>query len=217
MEPYVLKSCDAKDKDLQIATMATKEWYNFILSSVIYEPDMDNLIPCRVELRSPLNDWMKTWSLARMKGLSSESCSFLWQLIHQLLPVRERLEKILPTVDSPSCQDCGAIDTHLHALLICPSSSPVSNWMMTGLQKFTNNLTAEKVLLLDFTLSEALPHGELPLVWFTAEVLRRLWRCRRDGRICRLYEVRAEMEAATNLVRRSKFGSMAPVLDEMMD
>ena len=89
--------------------------------------------------------------------------------------------------------------------------------MMTGLQKFTNNLTAEKVLLLDFTLSEALPHGELPLVWFTAEVLWRIWRCRRDGRICRLYEVRAEIEAATNLVRRSKFGNMALVLDEMVD
>ena len=42
----IIKAAD--NKDLPIATMATKEWYNFILSSVIYEPDTDNLIPCRV-------------------------------------------------------------------------------------------------------------------------------------------------------------------------
>ena len=45
----IIKAAD--NKDLPIATMATKEWYNFILSSVIYEPDADNLIPCRVELK----------------------------------------------------------------------------------------------------------------------------------------------------------------------
>ena len=213
----IIKS--AINKNLPIATMITKDWYNFVLSSILHEPDTDTLIPCRVELRFPQNDWTKTWSLARMKGLSSDSCSFLWQLLHQLLPVRERLERILPTVDSPICQVCGTgdTDTLLHALFLCPSSSPVSNWLMTGLQKFTNDLTAEKVLVLDFSLSEVLPHQELPLVWLTAEVLRRLWRCRRDGRACRLYEMRAELEAAVNLIRRTKYDGMAPVLDTMLE
>ena len=65
-------------------------------------------------------------------------------------------------------------------------------------------------------MSGTLPHQELPLVWFTAEVLQRLWRRRRDGRVCRLYEVRAELEAAVNLVRRSKYEAMATFLDLMI-
>ena len=66
-------------------------------------------------------------------------------------------------------------------------------------------------------MNGTLPHQELPLVWFTAEVLQRLWRRRRDGRVCRLYEVRAELEAAVNLVRRSKYEAMAAILDLMID
>ena len=133
-------------------------------------------------------------------------------MLHQLLPVRERLERILPNVNSSTCQVCdtGAVDTLTHALATCPSSSEVFNWMAEGLERFTTGLTREKVLLLDFTM-------ELPLVWFTAEVLQRLWRRRRDGRVCRLYEVRAELEAAVNLVRRSKYEAMAAILDLMID
>ena len=88
---------------------------------------------------------------------------------------------------------------------------------MSGLRRYTMDLTAEKMLLLDFTPRDVLPHDELPLVWFTAEVLQRLWKRRRDGRACRLYEMRAEMEAAVNLMRRTKFSDMAPVLDAMME
>ena len=88
--------------------------------------------------------------------------------------------------------------------------------MLDGLKEFSTDLTREKVLLLDFTVSGNLPYEELPLVWFTAEVLQRLWRRRRDGRVCRLYEVRAELEAAVNMVRRSKYGDIAVTLDLMM-
>ena len=209
----------ANNKNLPVASMKTKDWYQFILSSILHEPDTDTLIPCRVELRFPQNDWMKTWALARLRGLSSVSCSFLWQLIHQLLPVRERLERILPTVDSATCQVCdtGERDSLLHALVLCPNSSAISNWLMSGLRRYTMDLTAEKMLLLDFAPRDVLPHEELPLVWFTAEVLQRLWKRRRDGRACRLYEMRAEMEAAVNLMRRTKFSAMAPVLDAMME
>ena len=190
----------------------------YILLSLLHEPGTETLIPCRVEIRNPLHDWSKAWSLARLKGLSSESSSILWQLLQQLLPVRERLERILPNVNSSTCQACdtGAVDTLSHALATCPASSEVFNWMLDGLKEFTTDLTTEKVQLLDFTMSGHLPHEELPLVWFTAEVLQRLWRRRRDGRVCRLYEVRAELEAAVNMVRRSKYGDIAVILDLMM-
>ena len=208
----------AISKNMLVGTMLTKDWYDFILSSLLYEPGTESLIPCRVEIRNPLNDWSKSWSLARLKGLSSDSSTFLWQLLHQLLLVRERLERFLPNVNSSACQACdtGAVDTLSHALVTCPSSSEVFNWMLDGLKEFTTDLTAEKVLLLDFTASGHLPHEDLPLVWFTAEVLQRLWRRRRDGRVCRLYEVRAELEAAVNMVRRSQYSDIAVILDLML-
>ena len=43
--------------------------------------------------------------------------------------------------------------------------------MMGGLNRFAASLTVEKVLVLDVTPSEPLPHEELPLVWFAAETL----------------------------------------------
>ena len=87
---------------------------------------------------------------------------------------------------------------------------------MDGLGNYSDSLTVEKVLLLDFTLSEPLPHVELPLVRFTAEVLKRIWKCRREGKICRLAEIKAELDAAVNLILRSKYGDMVPILKQMI-
>ena len=64
-----------------------------------------------------------------------------------------------------------------------------------------------------------LPYEHLPLVWFTAEVLRRVWRRRRDGKQCSLFQIRpirAELEAEVNIVRHSRFREMAVILDLMM-
>ena len=93
---------------------------------------------------------------------------------------------------------------------ISQSPSACNYWISTAV--------GVSVSLTDKSLcAAALPHDELPLVWFTAEVLKRLWKRRRDGKVCRLFEVRAELEAAVNLVRRTKFGIMAPLLDSMME
>ena len=73
-----------------------------------------------------------------------------------------------------------------------------------------------KLLLLDLEPDNVLPFGHLPLVWFTAEVLRRVWRRRRDGRQCSLFLIRAELEAEVNIVRHSRYQEMVLVLDIMM-
>ena len=62
-----------------------------------------------------------------------------------------------------------------------------------------------------------LPFGHLPLVWYTAEVLRRVWRRRRDGKQCNLFLIRAELEAEVNLVRHSRYGDMTAIIDLMME
>ena len=208
----------AIDNNLKIEIMTSKDWYNFILSSILIEPGQDMLVPCRSEILFPDNDWQKSWSLARMKGLSSDSLSFLWLMLHGLLPTRDRLNRILPTVTSATCRHCdtGQDDSPKHALALCSASSPVFNWMFAGISMFDSTVTVDKLLLLDITPDNPLPHDELPLVWFIAQVLRRLWRHRRDGRQCRLFDIRAELEAEVNLVSKSRYSDMVVILNQMM-
>ena len=88
--------------------------------------------------------------------------------------------------------------------------------MMGGLRKFNSSLSVNKLLLLDLEPDNVLPYGYLPLVWFTAEVLRRVWRRRRDGRQCSLFLIRAELEAEVNIVRHSWYEEMTVTLEQMM-
>ena len=203
-------------KNLAIESMSSKEWYEFILSSLLKEPDQDSLLPCRTELMHPSNDWDKTWSLARLKGLSSESTTFLWLMLHRLLPTRDRLHRILPTVPNATCQECDEQDSLRHALTECRATRPVFDWMMNALAQFDSSLTADKMLLLNIEQDHILPYSHLPLVWFIAEVWRRVWKLRRDNKQCHLFRIRAEIESEINTVRRSRYSDMAVILDLMV-
>ena len=217
VETYnTIKRAVSEGKD--VVTMTGKEWYNFILGSVIEEEEGE-LIPCKAELMFPLHDWTRTWSLARLRGLSSNSMTFLFQMLHQILPCRERLARILPRVETNICRVCnaGESDSLLHSLSTCEGSRETFNWMLTGLNKVCEDVTPPKVLLLDFSPSVPLPFNDLPIVWFSAEVLRRIFACRREEKRSRLYLVRAEMEAEVNMLRRSKYSDMADIIDMMMD
>ena len=211
-----IKRAVAEGKD--VVKMTGKEWYSFVLSSVIEEEEGE-LIPCKAELMYPLHDWSRTWSLARLSGLSSNSMTFLFQMLHQILPCRERLARILPRVENNICRVCnaGESDSQLHSLSACDGSRETFNWMLAGLNKVCENVTPPRVLLLDFSPSVPLPFHDLPVVWFCAEVLRRIFAYRREEKRCRLYVVRAEMEAEVNMLRRSKYSEMAVVIDTMMD
>ena len=70
----IIKRAVLEGKEME--AMSGKDWYQFILKSVIEEEE-GQLIPCRVELLYPLHYWTRSWARARMKGLSSESMTFL--------------------------------------------------------------------------------------------------------------------------------------------
>ena len=88
---------------------------------------------------------------------------------------------------------------------------------MGGLNRFAAGLTVEKILVLDVTPNEPLPHNELPLIWFMAEILQRIWRCRKYGKVCHLETVRAQLANAVELITRSNYSDMVPILHLMMD
>ena len=60
---------------------------------------------CRVETLFPDYDWPKAFSLTRLRSLSSETRSFSFKFVHQLLPFNARLSQLLPN-NVPTCSLC---------------------------------------------------------------------------------------------------------------
>ena len=73
--------------------MPLKQLYQVLLEDYVTMREVDSQrewIPCRAE-RLHLNlAWDTTWRLARLPGLGSELVSFLYRLLHDLLPTKER-------------------------------------------------------------------------------------------------------------------------------
>ena len=84
-------------------------------------------IQCRVERASPLTDWERSWRLARLPGLGPENVSFLFKMLHDLLPTQERVARTKPRA-SPACQLPGCnsgIENRAHALIFCEGNNGV--------------------------------------------------------------------------------------------
>jgi hypothetical protein len=81
------------DTALNVATMSESQWYQLLLEDKVTMEVRDlqrQLIMCRVELGSPSTDWDVTWERVRLKGLGPNLTSFLFKIVHQLLPTQER-------------------------------------------------------------------------------------------------------------------------------
>ena len=97
---------------LNVATMTSSQWYSLLLEDNLTMSSPDENSPrqytaCRTELANPDNDWEQTWRLARLKGLGPDMTTFLWRLLHRLLPTQDRVSKIVRSQNSSShCQLC---------------------------------------------------------------------------------------------------------------
>ena len=81
--------------------MTEKQWYRFLIEQKVtmVQAGADvsqDLIPCRAELKDPELPWDSIWPSIRLPGLGSEITSFLFKILHNLLPTQERvLERAL--------------------------------------------------------------------------------------------------------------------------
>jgi hypothetical protein len=79
--------------------MTTKQWDQILLENrVLMQPGAAGarqvLLPVRVEQLVPEQDWPATWTLSRTKGLGSEQTTFLFKLLHQLIPTQDKINRI---------------------------------------------------------------------------------------------------------------------------
>ena len=161
-------------------------------------------IPCKAELASPTTDRDTTWQLVRLQGLGPEHTSFLWKLVHLLLPIKERIHRLSPTT-SPLCTMCN--DNMIESLHQTFNSYSHNNGagpaLVAVLRNYMPTINMEKIMRLEFNdLEEDM---EFPTVWFTAAFLLAIWEHRQSGTRIRCYEIRAEIEGKISLLRETRF------------
>ena len=168
-----------------------------------------HLIPCRTEVRNPGFDWESTWSKARMSGLGSELISFLFKVLHDLLPTQERIARTNPAVNG-DCKLCihNVKEDLVHALFRCPGNHGIVQSVLDCLPLLTG-VQDQDVLHLQIDLEDQL---QLPVVFVLAVAWSSIWESRRVGRRPELYKVRAELEARVSLLRETRRHAEAAVI-----
>ena len=193
---------------LNVTTMSIKQWSQLLVEDNVTMATLpDNTmeyIPCKAELVNPSTDWKTSWHLARLRGLGPDHTTFLWKVLHLLLPVKERLHRI--SINTPPyCQLCNQneIETMSHTFITCTFNMGAGQALVDALRNTMPNINMEKILHLEFyELDEDM---EFPVVWFTAAFLFAIWERRSNATRIRKYEIRAEIEGKVSLLRETRF------------
>ena len=172
-------------------------------------------IKSRAELCCPGNDWETTWRRARLKGLGSAATSFLWKLIHQLLPTEDRLARILPNSE-PNCKLCTVqIQADpVHSFFQCDSTREMGTKLLSTIAVYDPLVTPSKLLRLEFETETAM---EMPLVWVTAQSLLYMWGVRCSGKIVNSNLTKASLESKISLLRETRFRNEYTLIKEVVE
>ena len=198
--------------------MSEKEWYTLLLENNITKElvgGREEYIKCRVERASRDTDWVNSWRLARLPGLGPDNISFLFRLLHQLLPTKERIARTKPNAN-PECRahgcQAGVVEDLSHALIYCHANDGVGLKLLDGLRDAQHDLQADAALRLEFQVGIEL---ELPVVWLSSCILRIIWNMRQTNTRIRHYLIRSQLEAEINLLRETRFYTSVPRIVEL--
>jgi hypothetical protein len=204
---------------LNVTTMTTAQWYRVLVEKEVtmVEGNDSNMeyIRCRAELASPVTDWEASWRRARIKGLGSEATSFLWKLMHRLLPTEQRIARILPN-SSENCKYCPMQTPAdlVHSFFNCVKTRVVGRSLLTALRQHDPSVTPSGLLRLEFQEEGDM---ERPLVWMTAHILNYMWITRTNGRVVDLVLTRAMLESKINLLRETRYSNEVNLLVEIFN
>ena len=214
----------AIEQKMDVVRMSSKEWYSFLLKkNVLEEMGQDDTVvkkKCKAEQLHPTRDWPETWGRARSKGLTNESRSFLFRLLHNLLPTKARLHRMNPRVTpQPFCSYCEGQEKEENLNHVfsseCNHSAQVMDWLKSVLLRFDPNATFEKILALQ--LEPANSDCQLECIFITAETLSIIWEKRQSNRVLGLDNVKAIVSAKAETLRKSAiFGASGTNLMAML-
>ena len=204
---------------LNITTMTVSQWYRVLIEDTItmVQPDDGprHFKPCKAELSSPTTEWSISWRQARLKGLGSEASTFLWKVLHQLLPTEQRLAR-LNLKTSPLCKFCPDQCTadQAHCLFTCVCTQEIGSWLLNIFKVYDPSVSPASLLRLEFVAEEAM---EMPLVWLAAQTLLHMWSVRSGGKTVKKYETRATLENKISLLRETRLNNEYELLKNIFD
>ena len=205
---------------LNVCVMTERQWYRLLVEDKITMEEKENgqrkYIQCRVELASPGTDWEQSWRLARLPGLGPEHTSFLFKLLHQLLPTQERVARTSPSTNS-NCKNSNCsgvmVEDQTHALVYCSGNNGAGIRIVEAAQTLVPWQGAERLLQLDGDVGQ---DDELAIVWWLAAGFMAIWEMRSAAKKIEPYLVRAQLEAKINLLRETKFEGALSRLENLL-
>ena len=136
----------------------------------------------RIVRQVPNANWNQIWNNLHDAGVGEVMTAQWYRVVHDLLPTRNRLQKI-QLAESTACTDCGGIDTRLHRIVECGEREAIWQWTQQRLAWILRTIPARIpvawVLTPDFVIwppkrrrvvAWMLNH----LVWFCTQTKRRL-------------------------------------------
>ena len=202
---------------LGVSLMTEKQWYWYLLEENVIMAETEQgreLIPCRAETKDPELNWETVWHRVRLPGLGPVMVSFLFKVVHDLLPTQERVSRTNPAVTG-TCRMCEleSLETLEHALVTCPANQGAGVALLAALP---TEARVEGQLALRLQLPVADQH-ELPVVWFLSVGWCSIWEQRCCGNKPELYKVRADLEAKISILRKTRYSDPAAEITSMIN
>ena len=198
---------DVKDNTpLNPLYMSVKEWYRLLLEKNVTMREIDDegrmeLIPCKVEEREPEVFWSESFRISRLHGLSPQNKSFLFRLIHTLLPSKERVHHLTPTT-SPLCWcRTGEQEDYTHLFFQCLKNLEAGQALLRCIRSYDRAATAARSLRLELQADDPFL---LPSTAILAIGLELIWDNRKFKKTTTLFDMRSELELAVSIRRRSR-------------
>ena len=211
-----------KRTSLNLVHMGVRQWYLYLLEinvtkSIFDEEKGPELIPCRVETKNLNVRWADVYAASRIKGLSPDNKSFLFKLIHELLPSKDRLHQLGQSPTALCWCNSGEIETYSHLFFTCNKNQEAGQAVLRCLRSYDASLTKEKCLRIEFDIDEPFL---LPSVSILSTSLEHIWNNRKQKKITTIMSIRAELENSINIKRKSRLGRLqesANIMKNMVD
>ena len=181
-------------------------WYSYLLEQTVTTRQIDEegrreQVPTRVEEKLPSTPWGESYRLSRLKGLSPDHKSVLFKLINELLPSRERVNRILPNT-SPLCVLCNSDrDTYLHSFFDCRDNCEAAALMLRCAQVYNTSLTETQALRLELSADLTFV---LPITVILASGFSLIWDNRKEKKPTGTAGMKCEITWCAKILTSSK-------------
>jgi hypothetical protein len=187
--------------------MTVKEWYRHLVEkqvTMVTVDDEGRMMPrlCKVEEREPQHDWVRGFSLSRLKGFSPDMKSFNFKLLHLILPCKERLNQMVPAT-SPVCLLCAQQqqESILHMFFGCEYNSEAGKFLINLVKVYDPSITEEKAVRFQIQFDALY---ELPATLMLYSGLFSIWNNRLSKKRTSIFSTRAELELLIVTLRKSR-------------